>query len=332
MEHSLFIDSIPCSLAGVVECGPRGGGRASTLSASTQSTEQLIHQQQGPRSRQQGSGLEVSGSETLPKSEPEQVEGTPQHLGPPGLLAHPDSEFDMFERASELGAFFDDAESEAEGSRPSCSYSGVGAARAGDSAGGGAAFHSEQRQLPRSPGDDRRLSRKQVVIDIDSEEGEEPLGWEDEGGSGQSRLQVNPGNLSQPRNLTSVDIALPSTSNVNGWGHSGGASRGGKAPHRTSAREKLFICNFCGKAFNRPKKVEIHQRTHTGEKPFRCNTCGKMFSEAGNLKKHQRVHTGEKPYNCQLCGKGFAWIRNLKTHQEKSHPDVFPEGEMTCFS
>nr|XP_020513685.1 zinc finger protein with KRAB and SCAN domains 1-like [Labrus bergylta] len=95
--------------------------------------------------------------------------------------------------------------------------------------------------------------------------------------------------------------------------------------HRTGAKERLFVCSYCGKAFNRPKKVEIHQRVHTGEKPFSCSTCGKTFSEAGNLRKHQRVHSGEKPYSCGLCGRGFAWIRNLKTHQLKSHPEVYSE-------
>ena len=97
--------------------------------------------------------------------------------------------------------------------------------------------------------------------------------------------------------------------------------------HRTSTKERLFVCSYCGKAFNRPKKVEIHQRIHTGEKPFSCSTCGKMFSEAGNLRKHQRVHTGEKPYSCGMCGRGFAWIRNLKTHQQKSHPEICTEEE-----
>uniref|UniRef100_A0A668A0I6 C2H2-type domain-containing protein n=1 Tax=Myripristis murdjan TaxID=586833 RepID=A0A668A0I6_9TELE len=116
---------------------------------------------------------------------------------------------------------------------------------------------------------------------------------------------------------------------------------------RTSPKERLFVCSYCGKTFNRPKKVEIHQRIHTGEKPFRCATCGKMFSEAGNLKKHQRrvhtgekpfhcatcgkrfseagnlkkhqrVHTGEKPYSCDHCGKRFAWICNLRTHQQSA--------------
>ena len=128
---------------------------------------------------------------------------------------------------------------------------------------------------------------------------------------------------------------LPSTSSsVNGWAHYGPSfplSRpfcdSSKVHHRTSTKERLFVCSYCGKAFNRPKKVEIHQRVHTGEKPFSCSTCGKMFSEAGNLRKHQRVHTGEKPYSCGMCGRGFAWIRNLKTHQQKNHPEIHTEEE-----
>uniref|UniRef100_A0A3B5B5B6 C2H2-type domain-containing protein n=1 Tax=Stegastes partitus TaxID=144197 RepID=A0A3B5B5B6_9TELE len=127
---------------------------------------------------------------------------------------------------------------------------------------------------------------------------------------------------------------FPSTSStMNGWTHYRAAfalpqpfSDGSTAPPRVS-KERLFVCSYCGKAFNRPKKVEIHQRVHTGEKPFSCSTCGKMFSEAGNLRKHQRVHTGEKPYSCGMCGRGFAWIRNLKTHQQKSHPEIYTEEE-----
>uniref|UniRef100_A0A671RWQ7 C2H2-type domain-containing protein n=1 Tax=Sinocyclocheilus anshuiensis TaxID=1608454 RepID=A0A671RWQ7_9TELE len=93
-------------------------------------------------------------------------------------------------------------------------------------------------------------------------------------------------------------------------------------------REKLFACTYCGKVFNRPKKVVIHQRIHTGEKPFKCNTCGKFFAEAGNLRKHQKVHTGERPYSCSQCGQTFAWIRNLKNHQQKYHSDMLTAEEL----
>lgn len=130
---------------------------------------------------------------------------------------------------------------------------------------------------------------------------------------------------------------FPSTSSsINGWTRYGPSFPlsqplvdDRKAHNRSGTKERLFVCNYCGKAFNRPKKVEIHQRVHTGEKPFSCSTCGKMFSEAGNLRKHQRVHTGEKPYSCEMCGRGFAWIRNLKTHQQKRHPEMSTE-ELNC--
>lgn len=133
----------------------------------------------------------------------------------------------------------------------------------------------------------------------------------------------------------SMAADFPSTSStINGWSCYGSSfplsqplSDDNKTCHRASTKERLFVCSCCGKAFNRPKKLEIHQRVHTGEKPFSCSTCGKMFSEAGNLRKHQRVHTGEKPYNCGLCGRGFAWIRNLKTHQQKSHSEMYTEEE-----
>ncbi|XP_068607079.1 zinc finger protein 271-like [Brachionichthys hirsutus] len=128
---------------------------------------------------------------------------------------------------------------------------------------------------------------------------------------------------------TTAAAEFPSSSaSIIGWNRCGPGlplsppfSGSSKVHPCSGTKERLFVCSYCGKAFNRPKKVEIHQRIHTGEKPYSCPTCGKRFSEAGNLRKHQRVHTGEKPYSCGMCGKGFAWIRNLKTHQQKCHPE-----------
>lgn len=148
----------------------------------------------------------------------------------------------------------------------------------------------------------------------------------------QSCVEVEGRRPSCSYSMAAADFPSAS-SGINGWTRYGlgfpvsqPITESSRARQRSGTREKLFVCSYCGKAFNRPKKVEIHQRVHTGEKPFSCSTCGKTFSEAGNLRKHQRVHTGEKPYSCGVCGKGFAWIRNLKTHQQKSHPEVFTEG------
>ncbi|XP_035387451.1 zinc finger protein 3 homolog isoform X2 [Electrophorus electricus] len=196
----------------------------------------------------------------------------------------------------------------------------------------------------------RQALERPEVIEVESaEEGDDLSVWDSSKMTGRRQAlqryttastaeiigSVNLPTASQ-RQVTSNLPALASTSSVgqdmDSWQHAKSISmyqpRVGRPRNERVPHEKLFTCNYCGKAFNRPKKVEIHQRIHTGEKPFRCNTCGKFFAEAGNLKKHQKVHTGERPYSCTQCGKTFAWIRNLKTHQQKYHPDMFIAEEL----
>uniref|UniRef100_A0AAZ3PNG8 C2H2-type domain-containing protein n=1 Tax=Oncorhynchus tshawytscha TaxID=74940 RepID=A0AAZ3PNG8_ONCTS len=88
---------------------------------------------------------------------------------------------------------------------------------------------------------------------------------------------------------------------------------------RSGGKNKCFPCSFCGKAFNFPKQVEIHQRMHTGEKPFGCHLCEKRFSHQHHLKRHLKVHTGERPFACTHCGKRFSERSNLRIHQQKMH-------------
>ncbi|XP_029605238.1 uncharacterized protein LOC115191591 [Salmo trutta] len=92
------------------------------------------------------------------------------------------------------------------------------------------------------------------------------------------------------------------------------------------AKEKRFMCSFCGKAFSFPNQVKIHQRMHTGEKPFSCHLCRDSFSHLSSLKRHQRVHTGEKPYSCPQCQKRFSHQHRLKIHL-KIHTG---EGPFAC--
>ncbi|XP_055765383.1 neurotrophin receptor-interacting factor homolog isoform X2 [Salvelinus fontinalis] len=99
-----------------------------------------------------------------------------------------------------------------------------------------------------------------------------------------------------------------------------GISKGG------IAKEKRFMCSFCGKAFSFPNQVKIHQRMHTGEKPFSCHLCRDSFSHLSSLKRHQRVHTGEKPYSCPQCQKQFSHQHRLKIHL-KIHTG---EGPFAC--
>lgn len=280
----------------------------------------------GQNSRTQHEALEVSGSDKVLKSEP-QFENTAV-LSQEPVGGQGQAEFGVSGECTPLGELFMQGGDDADPQQPSCSYM------------------MSDSKTESQPG---HLPQKPEIIEVESaEEGEDITVWDGNKKSTiHQTLQKYPSarieylnNFSMPSSSLSRSTSdfpvLASTSSlipdVDSWQHAKSVSlyqpRIGQARDERAHNEKLFPCKYCGKAFNRPKKVEIHQRIHTGEKPFRCNTCGKLFSEAGNLKKHQKVHTGERPYSCTQCGKAFAWIRNLKTHQQKYHPDMLTAEEL----
>ncbi|XP_077016438.1 zinc finger protein 74 isoform X2 [Tamandua tetradactyla] len=80
------------------------------------------------------------------------------------------------------------------------------------------------------------------------------------------------------------------------------------------AREDLFVCGECGKAFSQSSSLTLHRRWHTREKAYKCSECGKAFTWSTNLTEHQRIHTGEKPFFCSECGKAFSCHSSLNVH------------------
>lgn len=272
--------------------------------------------------------LEVSGSDTALKSEPEieSVKGISQEP----VELHAEGKFDLNGKSSPMRDYFMQGSDNADLRLRSCTY--VNNARSAESQCTDPLRHSE-------------------VIEVDSaEEGEEISVWASKVACGKSqapRVYPQYGReerqdsrillpSSNPPLVTNDFAAVASTSSkIQGMDSYHNVrdvifnqQRVGQTRNDRVPREKLFACTYCGKVFNRPKKVVIHQRIHTGEKPFKCNTCGKFFAEAGNLRKHQKVHTGERPYSCSQCGQTFAWIRNLKNHQQKYHRDVLTAEEM----
>uniref|UniRef100_A0A9J7XJE3 C2H2-type domain-containing protein n=1 Tax=Cyprinus carpio carpio TaxID=630221 RepID=A0A9J7XJE3_CYPCA len=254
--------------------------------------------------------LEVSGSDTALKSEPEfeSVKGISQEP----VESHPAGKFDLNGKSSPMRDYLMQGSDKADSRLQSCTY--VNNARSAESQCTGPLCRSE-------------------VIEVDSaEEGEEISVWASKVARGKSQApRVYPQYMreehqdsrillppSNPPLVTNDFTAVASTSSKIHGTDSYHSVRDVIFNKQRKGRRKSYVCKYCGKAFPGLSNVVAHQRVHTGERPFKCDTCGKLFTEAGNLKKHQRVHTGEKPFICPRCGKRFAWICNLKTHQQSA--------------
>ncbi|GBM91423.1 Protein glass [Araneus ventricosus] len=124
--------------------------------------------------------------------------------------------------------------------------------------------------------------------------------------------------ISESRNLVATN-SLPLGSLPDAEAVSVAGPSGIRTQSQRVGKEKRFVCEVCGKDFDRKHNLHAHQRRHTGEKPFVCPTCDKRFIEQGVLTRHLRTHTGEKPYKCKLYGMAFADGSNRNAHYRRKH-------------
>ena len=64
-----------------------------------------------------------------------------------------------------------------------------------------------------------------------------------------------------------------------------------------------------------------------------CEECGKAFDKKEYLLKHMIVHEGKKEYKCEYCDKSFSMADKLMKHINSVHLDKFEQTQKeTAFS
>jgi uncharacterized Zn-finger protein len=96
-----------------------------------------------------------------------------------------------------------------------------------------------------------------------------------------------------------------------------------------NAQNFAFICELCGKAFNKKYNCEQHTAIHTNTKPYSCPICAKQFTQKSYLKLHERIHAKLKPFSCSFCGRGFTLKSDVKKH-ERIHTKEKPYSCEQC--
>ncbi|KAF8317943.1 hypothetical protein DL93DRAFT_484359 [Clavulina sp. PMI_390] len=66
-----------------------------------------------------------------------------------------------------------------------------------------------------------------------------------------------------------------------------------KTPKPPQPRPRIYQCDQCDRAFDRPSALSQHMYTHTGERPHLCTLCNtRRFATASNLYRHMRTCRG----------------------------------------
>lgn len=98
------------------------------------------------------------------------------------------------------------------------------------------------------------------------------------------------------------------------------------AKHKKSVHQKIrsFACQICDKRFIVKSKLSEHLFTHSGERPFVCDQCGRAFNRSSTLETHTlRVHQKHiRLHPCTICDKRFFMLAELKKHS-RTHTGTY---------
>ena len=88
-------------------------------------------------------------------------------------------------------------------------------------------------------------------------------------------------------------------------------------PNKKYLQKKKFVCDLCGKAFQRKDHMTQHRDfVHNGIKRYGCPICNKFFSRKENVTNHVKVvHQKKKDFQCEICGKYLISKFSLENHK-----------------
>ena len=101
--------------------------------------------------------------------------------------------------------------------------------------------------------------------------------------------------------------------------------------HTKSHTETRFTCEECVKNFTTRRFYQLHiKKEHTDKGKFICEICGKRFEKKVNFYKHKKAHTKNSNYQCGKCEKRFVNVSTLTDHTNLKHKEIRTENYHEC--
>lgn len=91
--------------------------------------------------------------------------------------------------------------------------------------------------------------------------------------------------------------------------------------YKSSHKSQPLNCLECSAQFYHPLQLEQHDRNHR-EKVYICDICGKKFPKKNRLTKHKKYHSLERPFGCPTCQRRFKTKADLTSHIKLRHVET----------